>query len=174
MQLAALLKAKTWDLPALRALAEGGAEATRDVLDGLKRLAALTPPNVPAVQEAVNRLRQSAEQLAALHGTDAARSLARARLLEQALAFHALTHAGTTCPVCGAADGLSATWTARSQQEVDALKAEAVGRAGGGARGRRRPCVPRARWCANPACCPPPPPASCRPSRACARRRRCG
>ena len=126
VHLAALLKAKTWDLPALRALAEGGADATRDVLDGLKRLAALTPPNVQAVQEAVNRLRQSAAQLAALHGTDAARSLARAQLLEQALAFHA-AHArrSTTCPVCGAADGLGADWKARSQQEVEALNAEA-------------------------------------------------
>ena len=89
VRLAALLKAKTWDLPALRALAEGGGDATRDVLDGLKRLAALTPPNVQAVQEAVTRLRQSAAQLAATHGTDAARSLARAQLLAQALAFHA-------------------------------------------------------------------------------------
>ena len=89
VHLAALLKAKTWDLPALRALAEGGADATRDVLDGLKRLAALTPPNVQAVQDAVTRLRQSAAQLAATHGTDAARSLARAQLLAQALAFHA-------------------------------------------------------------------------------------
>ncbi len=102
VQLAARLKAKTWDLPALRALAEGGAEATRDVLDGLKRLAALTPPNVQAVQEAVNRLRQSAAQLAALHGTDAARSLARARLLEQALAFHASHDAGARRVRCAA------------------------------------------------------------------------
>jgi hypothetical protein len=60
----------------LRALAEGRAEAMRDVLDGLKRLAALTPP-VQAVQKVVNRLRQSAERLATLQGTDAARSPAR-------------------------------------------------------------------------------------------------
>ena len=126
MHLAAQLKAKTWDLPALRKLAEGGADATRDALDTLKRLAALTPLNVQAVQEAVNRLRQCAAQVAALHGTDAARSLARAKLLEQALAFHA-SHAATSaaCPVCGAADGLGADWAARSQQEVDALNAEA-------------------------------------------------
>ena len=126
VHLAALLKAKTWDLPALRALAEGGADATRDVLDGLKRLAALTPPNVQAVQEAVTRLRQSAAQLAATHGTDAARSLARAQLLAQALAFHAAHDAkSTTCPVCGSANGLDANWKTRSQQEVEALNAEA-------------------------------------------------
>ena len=126
MHLAALLKAKTWDLPALRALAEGGADATRDALDGLKRLAALTPPNVQAVQDAVTRLRQSAAQLAATHGTDAARSLARAQLLAQALAFHAAHDAkSTTCPVCGSANGLDADWKTRSQQEVEALNAEA-------------------------------------------------
>ncbi len=107
VRLAALLKAKTWDLPALRALAEGGGDATRDVLDGLKRLTALTPPNVQAVQDAVTRLRQAAAQLAATHGTDAARSLARAQLLAQALAFHAAHDAkSTTCPVCGSANGL--------------------------------------------------------------------
>ena len=126
VRLAALLKAKTWDLPALRALAEGGGDATRDVLDGLKRLAALTPPNVQAVQEAVTRLRQSAAQLGATHGTDAARSLARAQLLAQALAFHAAHDTkSTTCPVCGSANGLGADWKTRSQQEVEALNAEA-------------------------------------------------
>ncbi len=126
VHLAVQLKAKTWDLPALRKLAEGGADATRDALDTLKRLATLTPLNVQAVQEAVNRLRACAAQLESLHGTDAARSLARAKLLEQALAFHA-SHAAasTTCPVCGAPDGLGADWAARSQQEVDALNAEA-------------------------------------------------
>lgn len=124
VHLAALLKAKAWDLSALRTLVEGGGDATRDKLDELKRLSTLMPPNAQAVQESVNRLRQSAEAMATLHGTDAARSLARARLLEQALAFHA-QHVGTDCPVCGAANGLGAEWKVRSLQEVDALKAEA-------------------------------------------------
>ena len=74
----------------------------------------------------MTRLRQSAAQVAALHGTDAARSLARAQLLAQALAFHAAhDHASTTCPVCGSANGLDADWKTRSQQEVEALNAEA-------------------------------------------------
>ena len=71
MHLAAQLKAKAWDLPALRKLAEGGADATREALDTLKRLSALVPVNVPAVQEAVNRLRACATQVAALHGDHA-------------------------------------------------------------------------------------------------------
>jgi hypothetical protein len=138
VQLAARLKAKTWELPALRALADGGTDVTREVIDGLKRLAALTSPKVEVVQEAVNRLRQSATALAALSGTDAARSLARAKLLEQALAFHekhlsmGQSHrtgqslqSPSPCPVCGAPDGLGADWKARSLQEVEALNAEA-------------------------------------------------
>lgn len=142
VHLAAALKAKTWDLAALRTLAEGGAEVTRDVLDGLRRLSALAAPDASAVQGAVNRLREAAQQLEATHGTDAARSLARARLLEQALGFHA-THWGqshkagqapsvadagqapSACPVCGAPDGLGADWRDRTTQEVAALKAEA-------------------------------------------------
>ena len=36
VHLTAKLKAKTWDLPALRTLAAGGAEVTKDVLDTLR------------------------------------------------------------------------------------------------------------------------------------------
>jgi hypothetical protein len=135
VHLAAKLKAKTWDLPALHALAAGGADATREKLDGLTRLAALVPVSVESAQAAVNRLRVAADRLAGLQGTDAARSLARARLLEQALAFHtahlstaahgAKHDTGTACPVCGAAHGLDGDWHTRSTLEVTALKAEA-------------------------------------------------
>ncbi len=124
VHLAAALKARTWDLTALRTLAEGGADVTREVLDGLRRLSTLAAPDASVVQAAVNRLREAAQQLEATHGTDAARSLARARLMEQALAFHA-AHKPTECPVCGAADGLGADWRDRTTQEVAALKAEA-------------------------------------------------
>ena len=131
VQLAALLKARAWNLTALQALADGGADATRQVLDTLRRLAALRPPDVDAVQQSVTRLRAAATQLQGLRGTDAARSLDRARLLEQALAFHAAHARGAgatadaTCPVCGTANGLSADWHARSTREVAALTAEA-------------------------------------------------
>ena len=124
VRLAAALKGKTWDLPALRTLSQGGLDATRDALDGLRRMSSLTAPDAEAVQRVVRRLRLAEDALAKHVGTDAARSLARARLLEQALAFHS-SHADTACPVCGAADGLGADWKARSQQEVAALHAEA-------------------------------------------------
>jgi hypothetical protein len=68
-----------------------------------------------------------------LSGTDAARSLARAKLLEQAIAFHekhlsvgqSQRTGQSLCPVCGAENALGEDWAARSQQEVEALNAEA-------------------------------------------------
>ena len=137
VHLAALLKAKTWNLTTLQELADGGANATREVLDMLRRLAALRPPDVDGVQQSVTRLRTALTQLEGLRGTDAARSLDRARLLEQALAFHAAHLAGkggakakgrldvAACPVCGTTNGLTADWHAESTREVAALKAEA-------------------------------------------------
>ncbi|MGD9905746.1 MAG: AAA family ATPase [Vicinamibacterales bacterium] len=130
VHLAALLKARAWDVAALRTLAEGGAEATQSVLEGLRRLAGITPPDAQAVQQAVNLLREAAAGLAATQGTDAARSLARARLLEQALSFHA-AHDGAgdagnaACPVCGSAGALDGDWSTRTREEIDALTAEA-------------------------------------------------
>jgi recombinational DNA repair ATPase RecF len=126
VQLAALLKARAWNLPALQGLADGGADASREVLASLRALAALRGPDVAAVQQAVTRLRTAAKHLDGVRGTDAARSLERARLLEQALAFHATHAEGTTCPVCGTANGLSTDWRAQSTREVAALKAEAT------------------------------------------------
>jgi hypothetical protein len=127
VRLAAALKAKTWDLPALRTLAEGGLDATRDALDGLRRLAAMSPPDVEAVQRCVLRLREAEAATARHAGSDAARSLARARLLEQALGFHAAHARGdASCPVCGAGDALSDDWAARSQREIESLHAEAA------------------------------------------------
>ncbi len=132
VHLAALLKARTWDQPALQALAAGGADASRQVLATLRTLAALRAPEVEAVQRAVTTLRAAAQQADRVRGTDAARSLERARLLEQALAFHA-SHASEaggaaaqTCPVCGTTNGLSADWRAKTAQEVAALTAEAT------------------------------------------------
>lgn len=125
VQLSALLKAKTWDVPKLQALAQGGADTTQQVLETLRRLSMLRPPEVEAVQSAVSRLRAAVSALDGLRGTDAARSLARARLLEQAIAFHASHASGATCPVCGTADGLSGDWLESSRREVASLKAEA-------------------------------------------------
>lgn len=125
MQLATLLKARTWKLEELQALAAGGSDTTREMLESLRRLAALRPVDVEAVQQCVTRLRAATATLEALRGTDAARCFERARLLEQALAFHSAHAEGATCPVCGTANGLAADWHARSTQEVAALKAEA-------------------------------------------------
>ena len=125
VHLAAKLTAKVWDLSALRALAEGKVEATRAALDTLQRLAALTAPDVDAVQAAATRLRAVAKALAGLAGTDGARSLARARLLQQAVAFHA-SHAGTSCAVCGSANRISASWREECEREVTSLLAEAA------------------------------------------------
>ncbi|MEZ5288039.1 MAG: AAA family ATPase [Vicinamibacterales bacterium] len=136
VQLAARMKAKTWALPELQALSEGGSAVTREVLDTLRRLAALRPPSLDDVETAVSRLREAARAHEALVGTDAARSLARARLLEQAVAFHdthlagdaggSARHARAACPVCGAGNALGPDWREASLREVAALKSEAA------------------------------------------------
>lgn len=125
VQLGALLKASTWDLSKLQALGQGGSGTTQQVLETLRRLTMLRPPDVDVVQASVSRVRTAVAALDALRGTDAARSLARARLLEQAIAFHAAHATGATCPVCGTADGLSGDWLESSRREVASLKAEA-------------------------------------------------
>lgn len=125
--LAGKLKARTWDLPALRKLAEGGSEVTATVLDGLRRLAMLTPPDVDAVQAAVVRLRAAVSAMAAHQGTDAARSLERARLLEQAVRLHEPRMADdNACPVCGTSGACDTEWVARCRDEIAALTAEAA------------------------------------------------
>lgn len=130
-RLATLLKAKKWDFAALQALVSGASDTTQQALDALRRLTALRAPGTDAAQQAVIHLRSAATALDALRGTDAARSLARARLLEQALAFHARHSdrggvSASTCPVCGTTDALSSDWLAASTTEVAALKAEAT------------------------------------------------
>ena len=138
VQLAAKLKAKTWHLADLQTLAEGGSDVTREVLDTLRRLSALAPPSLDAVQAAVTALGAAAEALEHMKGTDTARSLARMRLLDQAVAFydqHVAGHAadaGTAgasapsgCPVCGSQGVFGAEWRQASGLEVVALKAEA-------------------------------------------------
>lgn len=126
VHLASKLKARTWDLAALRTLAAGGSDITATVLDALRRLATLIPPDVDAVQAAVHRLRAAAAGMAAHQGTDAARSLARARLLQQALGFHE-AHATreTACPVCGTANACDGEWLTRCRDEIAVLNAEA-------------------------------------------------
>ena len=185
VHLAALLKARTWNLDGA---AGAGRGRCRRHARGARHAAAsggARPPDVDAVQQAVTRLRAAATRLDGLRGTDAARSLDRARLLEQALAFHAAHLAGkggakakaradvAACPVCGTENGLGADWHAESTREVAALKAEASAvqqaeQRGGGRRARG------ARAGARVAGCPRRRLGSWRRCRRCARRRRSG
>ncbi|MGE0816169.1 MAG: AAA family ATPase [Vicinamibacterales bacterium] len=127
VHLATKLRARSWNLAELQALAEGGSEVTREVLDSLRRFATLVPPDTDAVQGAVLRLRAAAAAMTAHQGTNAARSLARARLLEKAVQFHE-AHAGgdASCPVCGTSGTCDAAWLASCRTEIAALTSEAA------------------------------------------------
>ncbi len=127
VHLAAQLKAKTWDLPALRKLAEGGADATRDALDTLKRLAALTPPNVQAVQAGRESRCGSAPRRWPRCTAPMPRAAWRARSCwNRRWRFMRLTRLRAMSVPCAARPTAWArTGRCSSQQEVDALNAEA-------------------------------------------------
>jgi recombinational DNA repair ATPase RecF len=126
------LSGKEWDLDAIDAiLAEGGSRgggaADADVLRGI---AGLEPPDPARVAAAAAEMRGAAQALLASAGTAAARSRDAARLLEQALEYHA-AHGDGDCPVCGREGALDRRWrdrqrTAATRLREAAKEAEAV------------------------------------------------
>ena len=79
-------------------------------------------------------LAESVAEVQALEQTDAERLDALARLLDDALKYHARHPQDQTCPVCGATDRLDAGWSIRAQGDVQQLQDNSA--ALRGARGR--------------------------------------
>lgn len=122
---AVALTGKSWDLPALDALAKDDAGGETSELGLLRQLHSLSPPDVPGITAIVERLRAAERAVAEFAGTNAERSRERARLLEEALRFHE-KHKAADCPLCGAEQALSGSWRSATQREVARLKQEAT------------------------------------------------
>ncbi|MGE3274948.1 MAG: AAA family ATPase [Vicinamibacterales bacterium] len=119
----AALGKKTWDLDALQALAAPDEAGADDELAGLRALSLLQGPSLPDVEQATFAVRDAQAQAARVANTDAARSRARASLLESALGL--VADAASDCPVCGTPAVLSSEWRAACAEEIITLKDEA-------------------------------------------------
>ncbi len=122
------------DLDALAGLATATPAPGSD-LAALEELAALAPLDVEALVAFAGEVRTAERRLAEVAGTDAARALRLAQLLEQALEHH--EHEGDgPCPVCKAGS-LDATWAEATRAEASHLR-EAARDADDAARAWRR------------------------------------
>lgn len=112
--------------PQLQVIAEvlsGSDPKAAEDRETLRSGATTRPVDLQAVERAARELDEAAEGLAALQGTEAARDLGIAELLERAMTFHS-HHGDSTCPVCG--DGrLDGEWLERASHEERALRTRA-------------------------------------------------
>lgn len=106
------------------ALIEGPSFATGDSIRAdLHRLASLAIPEAQTVKARVEKLREAANDVEAVKGTDADEAARLADLLGAAVAHHA-AHGDEACPVCG--QGLlDSSWHERTSHEVAALRRRA-------------------------------------------------
>jgi recombinational DNA repair ATPase RecF len=125
-RVAAAIEGKEWDLDAVDAvlgeagsLGKGAAET-----DVLRAIAGLEPPDPARVAAAVAEMREARKALGAAEGTAAARSRDAAKLLEQALAFHA-AHGDGDCPVCGRERALDKAWDKKGRTNLERLQESA-------------------------------------------------
>jgi recombinational DNA repair ATPase RecF len=120
------IEGKAWDLPAVEAvLAAGGSPgAGQAEAEVLRAVAGLEPPDPARVAEVVGEMRAAGAALAAAAGTAAGRSRDAAKLLEDALAFHA-AHGDGDCPVCGKERALDRNWSKRQKTALARLRESA-------------------------------------------------
>jgi len=121
---ARLLAARTPDLDALRALAQGTSpveDPAVTVLDQLRRLSVPSPAEVDA---AADRLEKAVAQIAELGASQAGDDAATAELLEAAVAHHR-RHGDGDCPVCGHPGALDAVWLEATSRRITELRADA-------------------------------------------------
>jgi hypothetical protein len=121
----AAIEGKEWDLAAVEAvIAAGSAGAGAAEAEVLRAIASLEPPDPARVADAVAEMRGAARALTSAMGTTAARARDAAKLLELALAFHAV-HGDGDCPVCGHARAFDRTWRKRQQTALTRLRESA-------------------------------------------------
>jgi recombinational DNA repair ATPase RecF len=111
-----------WDLDIAESVllgAAGGMEAPAQ-LELLHRLCSMEGPSVEQAMEAAEQLREAADALDAVAGTDAERARALADILQRAVEFHR-EHGDGGCPVCGRQAALDPTWRAAGEIQIDEL-----------------------------------------------------
>jgi len=118
------LERKPWDLDRLAALArDGGAGEEDSEIQALQELANLHGPDAANVQAAVNGIRSALSYLNNIAHTDAGKARLRAEILEKALELHQ-HDGGADCPVCGQSSVLNDGWRRESGETVRTLRAE--------------------------------------------------
>ncbi|MGH3298147.1 MAG: hypothetical protein ACRDP7_40795, partial [Trebonia sp.] len=118
------LKAKTWDLTALDALAVGEGAAADGRTGLLRQVLGITLPSAEDISVAVRRVAEARSAVAALAGTRSADARRLADLLSAALE-HQRSHAGEPCPVCGGRV-LDEAWASSVTASVAELSAQAA------------------------------------------------
>jgi hypothetical protein len=96
-----------------------------DALASLRHLARLETVSEGRVTEIVVQLRQAADAMQAVRGTQAEESQSLARLLQQALDHHDRHADRQTCPVCGTEVVLDAAWAEQTRARVEELQRSA-------------------------------------------------
>ncbi|MEV6156377.1 AAA family ATPase [Nonomuraea sp. NPDC052129] len=122
----ALLRKPAPDLERLEALVSGRSAQAADDTERLRKLAELTFPQAPAVQEAAQRLLAAARAVMALSGSNAEDARHRADLLHRALAHHTRRPLDDSCPVCAAPRRIDTSWAEQAEREVLRLRDEAA------------------------------------------------
>jgi energy-coupling factor transporter ATP-binding protein EcfA2 len=123
-QVASEALAGTWNLAKLESLLAGTEPTTADRDRLLGALAQLPVPDLDRTAKAALDLRQAAERLNSLQGSDADRSERLASLLEAAVEMHE-RHGDIDCPVCGQFMGLRDQRVKELREEIGHLRDEA-------------------------------------------------
>jgi hypothetical protein len=106
-------------------LDDGGGESVDEDVTALRQAAMHGQgPSRDAVAAAAHELREAAAAVEESRGTDAGRARSLAKLLDEALRYHA-AHTSTDCPVCGTSGAIGGTWRDDTTTALAGLKSRA-------------------------------------------------
>ena len=120
----AALKGKKKALDAVAEVLDNDSETPADPSVALLRHVHIQAPSREQVEEAARGLVEAVTAVEQSASTDAGRARSLAKLLEQALQFHA-SHGEEECPVCHAPGRLGPTWRDETTAELTRLRTEA-------------------------------------------------
>lgn len=120
----AQLRAKRPTLTVIEEMLAGSGASADPTLTTLNQLANLTAPDPREIGRLADGLREAAASAAAFAGTEPARDLRTAELLEAALGFHR-EHGDEECPVCGGGR-LDQAWAEDARRRAEELRSTAT------------------------------------------------